>query len=440
MFRGVVPSKIRNWIWENSGFFSGQDVYIGCSGNFTIETVLGQTENPPASVISSDVSLYSDILAAYYLDKPFEIKINKEWQWLNNYADGVEQSAAAVVVLQEMSLYMTQKTRYHRRMWKYIKDNFDMLHARVIEKIQRRKQAVRIDQYHSLDIQKFIEIIPEDGIFLSFMPYFAGDYTKMFKIYDDVFKWEKTEFDELTNERKDELLQNLAKSGKPYVHIDCEERDYMDKVVIDGGGRKTEIFLYSNIQNVSPCVYRSSSVQLWQKPPYPLLSMGTVLKKPYKLVISELKAEHFSWVRDQFLNKSIIPSNPTWGYGVFINDILIGLLGWNRGKDGESYYLLNDTPLQSKVYLRLSKLMCAVAKTKAMGAILRQRTGKFWNSFNTTARTEKPVSMKYRGVFDLLGKNKKDKTLNYGSEFNWTREKALKKWEQWEKKAIQKGS
>lgn len=79
--------------------------------------------------------------------------------------------------------------------------------------------------------------------------------------------------------------------------------------------------------------------------------------------------------------------------------------------------------------------MCAVAKTKHMGSILRQQTGKLWTSFNTTANTRKAVSMKYRGVFEQISRNDKLGYINYGSSFRWTCEKAVKKWLKWEKLA-----
>jgi hypothetical protein len=43
--------------------------------------------------------------------------------------------------------------------------------------------------------------------------------------------------------------------------------------------------------------------------------------------------------------------------------------------------------------------------------------------------------MKYRGVFELLGRNEKQGKLNYGGDFSGTIGKAVKKWQKMEQKA-----
>ena len=39
MFRGSIPAPLRSIIYEHAGIWPGEDIYIGCSGSFTIERV-----------------------------------------------------------------------------------------------------------------------------------------------------------------------------------------------------------------------------------------------------------------------------------------------------------------------------------------------------------------------------------------------------------------
>jgi hypothetical protein len=40
MFHGSIPAPLRSIIYEHAGTWPGEDIYAGCSGNFTIERVL----------------------------------------------------------------------------------------------------------------------------------------------------------------------------------------------------------------------------------------------------------------------------------------------------------------------------------------------------------------------------------------------------------------
>jgi len=434
MFRGVVGHEIRDWIISNARCVSGRTVYVGCSGAFTIETVLSQLNAPPERIISSDVSLYSSALGCYYTDTPFDLTTRPGYEWLSPFLTNTAEIAAAVVVVQEMNLYRTRKTSYHRRMWDHYQNHFKAYHSAVLDKLAKRKSLLTIDDYQALDVKDFVHQCPADSVFLSFMPFYAGDYASMFRVLDEAFEWTAPAFEELTPERKEALLRGISEKLN-YVHLDDQRRAFMPIRASVGGGRKVPVYLYSNLGHAGSEVYYKPSINAWDVPPYKILQVDQELGAPYDLKIVAISYRHLSYIRDKNLAKSIKPTSPSWGYGVFINDVLVGVLGWNRGKDGEKYYLLTDTPVTSNVYRRISKLMCAVAKTKAMGDILRQRTGQFWKTFTTTARTQKAVSMKYRGVFQEVNRDKKQGIINYGSKFNWTREKAVKKWMQWEKQA-----
>ncbi|HEY5497776.1 MAG TPA: hypothetical protein VIK19_05540, partial [Syntrophales bacterium] len=64
-------------------------------------------------------------------------------------------------------------------------------------------------------------------------------------------------------------------------------------------------------------------------------------------------------------------------------------------------YMLSDFVVNSRIK-RLSKLLLLVTKTKELRRMLSK---KFLNSADfilTTAFTDKPVSMKYRGMYKLL--------------------------------------
>lgn len=91
MFYGSVPAEaqaIMNKIvktWEVS------DVYVGCSGNFTLERFIGPMEK--FRLHSNDVTMYSQCLAAYYMREHVPLELSEagleQFPWLTElYADG----------------------------------------------------------------------------------------------------------------------------------------------------------------------------------------------------------------------------------------------------------------------------------------------------------------------------------------------------------------
>ena len=78
-------------------------------------------------------------------------------------------------------------------------------------------------------------------------------------------------------------------------------------------------------------------------------------------------------------------------------------------------------------YRRLSKLVLAAALSKEIKAYLEQVFSKRIDTITTTAFTQKAVSMKYRGLFDLY--SRKEGMLNYTAEAGrWSLEEGLKWW------------
>lgn len=435
MFQGVVGAELREWFRVNEAAYAGKEVWVGCSGNFTIETVLSTAERPPAKIISSDVSLYSTALGSYYTDQGrLAVGLKEGWGWLERYIGTDEDIAAAVIVIQEMGGYSSRRTAYHRRMWQHFVDNFAKYHRGVLGRIRKRKKMLNVSEYRAEDVKAIVRQVPKEAVFMSFMPFYTGGYARMFKIFDEVFEWNQPPYEVLDVERKSALVGEMVDSLQ-YIHIEDGERTELPLVASVCGGRNVPVYLYSNIPECQPEYYRRLPTK-WKRPPYEILGPDNVIEnKNPEVKIVELGVEEFAFIRDQQLNKNIIPAEPSWRYGVFLEDVLVGVLGWIRGHDGESYYLLADIPVRHNIFKRLSKLMCAIARTKHMGDILRQKTGMLWDTFKTTAFTQRPVSMKYRGVFELQCRNRKEGKLTYGSQFSWSLSKAVKKWKKWEKQA-----
>lgn len=438
MFIGSVCQQVREWFLSNSKLFANKTVLSGCCGNFTIETVLSATPKPPKAIISNDISLYSSALGAYFTDYNLGNTIipKSEWNWLKGYMSDPLSTAATLIVMLDMSPFLCMRTLYHARMVGAYVAAFKELHEKAKERLVARNEVLNLSEYFAGDVVDFWEQRSGEGIFLSFMPTYGGGYEKLYKAIDEIFEWESRPIYRVMDaEGKQKLLDSIVAKGE-YIHIDDIERQGMEVVAAIEGGHNRPVYIHSDLKGAGIEVYERSKKN--RKPfATPIIDLDTELKgKTIELQI--LSSEQFAWLRDQYLKKSIVPADPSYRYAVVIDGFVIGLLGWTRGYDGESYYLMCDMALPSHKYNRLSKLVLFIANSKEMLKVLRQQSGRMWEVFFTTAFTKKPASMKYRGVLELASRNAKEGKLNYKGEFDKTFKKALEKWQKTEKKSRQR--
>ena len=65
MFTGTTPPEVRNLLNKVLQDYNGKDIFIGCSGNFTVDRL---AHHNGFNVHSNDVSLYSRIIADILLN------------------------------------------------------------------------------------------------------------------------------------------------------------------------------------------------------------------------------------------------------------------------------------------------------------------------------------------------------------------------------------
>jgi hypothetical protein len=100
MFQGSVPAPLRGVIHEAVKGWGSSSVYVGCSGNFTIERTLWDIG---VRCHGNDVSLYSCSLGALFSREETTIRVKSEfevdWDWLDPYLAVGQRERCAVLML-----------------------------------------------------------------------------------------------------------------------------------------------------------------------------------------------------------------------------------------------------------------------------------------------------------------------------------------------------
>jgi hypothetical protein len=183
-----------------------------------------------------------------------------------------------------------------------------------------------------------------------------------------------------------------------------------------------------------------------------ILRLGDKEEIGKKLKVVKLDYDVFCSMRSMYMNASIKPGAPTLCFGVMVDDKMVGCFAMSTaglepressGVPSPKCYLLSDFPVAPSIYPRLSKLVLYAALSAEIKVVYEHSTNKRVRGILTTAFSDNPISMKYRGLFKLVKREDLEKSksksgyigkkymLNYAQEMGaWTLEEGFEKWRQ----------
>jgi len=109
-----------------------------------------------------------------------------------------------------------------------------------------------------------------------------------------------------------------------------------------------------------------------------------------------------NYYRDVYLSKGVgIPADGEAPFAVAVDGKVFGFLIFARMQGRGDVYLLADFVVNSTRYKRLAKLLLLVIQTREIRRMMEEKLLAELPSCTTMVFTDKPVSMKYRGLFKL---------------------------------------
>ena len=409
-FIGAINEKLRKFFFTYADRLEGRRCYIGCSGNFTVEQLISR-RCLNAELYSNDVSLYSSVIGTQLMGKPLRLEIvNPELSWASEYLE--RYPIAAMLLILEMLKYEKRKNPYSERMWEAYKATFDNLLVRTIIKVKKATDNIRIKEYTAIDVHDYYP--RPDGVSIGFLPTYVGGYEKLFARLEESVKWEKPSYQMLTDERREETIRRMTQGE--FILYDDRERDLPCVARVEQFGHKT-VQIYSNL-DMKKGVFRREFNEKVVK--FNLLEPEDEIPTGTEIRIAKADMNAVNHYRNMFLSKMIQPGSGGPCYLAFAKDKLFGCLifqAYSRKGGGaqDEIYLLSDFVVPSVRHKRLAKLLLLSALSAEMRRELCEGQLRDYKSILTTAFTDKPVSMKYRGVFELSKRGKG--FLNYRGKF-----------------------
>lgn len=421
-FFGTVPNSCIEQFLRVVPFDSWGEVYVGCSGTLKIEEAI-RSRHPDVPIHANDVSLFSCPLGWYYTDDYRPIQFHTRLDWVNDFIEDrpYEYTVAAVLLCNELARY-SRDNPYCVAHFKHIQNNFLGMLVKGVDKLQEKKARLKLTSYFAGDWRDHMEnaIAAGAGI-ASFPPFFAGDYESQFKFINSNISWPEPSYRNYSSDNFQECLERAIDSGVNYMLLSdrnlTEEGHKPDLEFIQG--RKVPHYMYSN--------HNRSSVRHIFSKPEPFLytpAKPKTFTRDSKVEVVKAEDKHLNFIKDVYLAKGIIHSPGLRNYLVYIDNQLAGGIIYALSKfgcttaDGENLqsgnvlYLLSDVTLSNDC--KLSKLLALLATSDQLVKPISNRLLSPIKYLVTTARSKNPVSMKYRGIYELLSRRPSDDPIDEG--------------------------
>lgn len=152
-----------------------------------------------------------------------------------------------------------------------------------------------------------------------------------------------------------------------------------------------------------------------------------------RLVLAD--AARMNFLKDRYLAPGIEHVSGELNVLVYLGEALAGGFIYRRDRRGSvsNVYLLSDFAVTREG--RISKLVAMLASARAAFRVFETKSLIRAETVTTTAFTDLPISMKYRGIYELV--SRKPGMLNYGSRVREGPPQAIyaEWWRRWGRKA-----
>ncbi|MFF0625143.1 hypothetical protein [Streptomyces sp. NPDC004296] len=352
-------------------------------------------------MISFDVSIYTSAVGRWLTRQPVGIQLREESRdelgWL---ADSLDDGIGTVATLMLGTRFLASVGReglWHERVVRSYREQWKAKHAETVERLAGSN--VELASYEVEDVRSWLQKVPGDAPVCSFPPFYGGGYEKLYEPLESHFTWDAPQYDSPSD---DDVVSVLgAITDRPYwltaSNHDVPELHRYLRGVIKATPRAAPFYVYASEAPTRIVAPR----QPIEPVRVPRLRQGDELVGP--LSLAPLKTGQFNALRSRYLNPRIAPGAAN--HAIAVKDgsgCILGVFAMSPSSyTPDEAYLLSDFAVAPTDYPRLSKLI-VLAATSAEAQLLCQRAfSRRVRAVSTTAFSNNPVSMKYRGLLKL---------------------------------------
>jgi len=432
VFLGTLKRPILNAIVaELSVRDDYQRVVVPCAGNFTVERGVRQAIKG-REISSHDVSLYSVSLGNALTGKTIKVELGeapREIEELFPCSLTPENLFSFIWMLSELSPFADQSNNYECRMYENLLSSAVQFMAAVEKAVAEIRPQLQPLSFEAADLFDVVSQAGERDFIVLHPPSIKGGYPKLYSYINAIVRWDAPRYQEYSPEMICDLVGRLE--GKKYLLIvDKRLDDERCKCACcyeDNQGKRW--YTYAPADDRTSKAFVMNTIN--NKPPrYAIITKDDSIEKVELVPIGRDELNHYRFV---FMHKVSRYSEDCYGWGLVSNGKIFGLLAVSRTQKGGVFdglfFLVSDMAFSTTKYLRLAKLVLLCSQSVEFRQAVEERLVRSLSTMQTTVFTEKPVSMKYRGLFELVRREKNPPRLIYRSAVGViTLEEAVRTW------------
>jgi hypothetical protein len=409
MFVGAVPRPAVEQITRSVPFADWGQVFVGCSGSFRFDRAVRDV-HPTVAVHSNDVSLLSCSLGALATGGEFPIVFKGRLAFIEELISGQPfvARAAAVEVALEMAKYKGTNP-YAQAHFAHYEERFAEFLAPVWKRLDAFLEGLHIASFHPGDFREQAKRAAEvGGGVAAFPPTYKNGYERLYRFVEQNTDWPRPSYGVWDPAALEAWLDELDAMPVRYCVLTDHMLERHHPVTVYRGESNKPVFTFSDrsASSVRRALPRSQPFRYAKLDP-------AALTPASKVEIVGATSAQMNFLKDNYLAKGITHTAGLANFLVMIDGRLAGGFIYSRDKwGGDLLYLLSDFALSPRS--RVSKLIAMLATSATITDRMAIRLVQRVDSVMTTAFTSRPVSMKYRGIYELLGRG--PGILNYGSK------------------------
>lgn len=170
MFIGSINQDLRGLLAELAPAWKDRSVYVGCSGNFTVERILAK--EGVTQLHSNDISLYSCVVGRHLVGDDLEVRLKPDDQhdWMQPYLTPGVSTIAHLLLTMEYVKFVGRVEPYHRRMAAAYRSNWPTMHEKTVARVKAALADLRLSHFFAGDVVDHVRNAPQDAVVISFPP------------------------------------------------------------------------------------------------------------------------------------------------------------------------------------------------------------------------------------------------------------------------------
>lgn len=351
MFVGSINQDLRSLVSEITRDWTAGDLYVGCSGNFTIERIL---RNRGFRLRGNDVSLYSCAIGNYLAGNDMRVEIKMEtMKWLEPYlSEGIPRIATLLLCTTMLENFHRTEPFFVRRRKAYRKQ-WEKLHEETCRKLEKGLEGTNLHEYFGGDVVEWAATSPKDAAFISFPPTYKGGYEKLYKAFEDVFDWDEPEYEMFDKDRFDYMIENV-KAKKEWIMARDEPipgLEGCEVATVQTSPRSKPLTVYANRANKRITMPHQKTELLKM----PRMNENTEITDESEISVQKITQAQMNTLRSLYLNPGIARASAAINLAVLIDGKLIGAIGLSKSQFsmGDAY-MMTDFVIRPLKYKRAS--------------------------------------------------------------------------------------